>query len=695
MPRRHPIHAVNGRLASHAGTVQMDLLWHADALADSVETTVTKSWNQLWRVLKDAPTLNVYALAHQHFRQLYSSLAGELAHGLHNLANWSHDRTATYLADTTPIPYLNMALTPRFGGRFTEAAPGLASFANAGIDIQLADLVSAQDAGDDSRAREIFQAILFQAPSLQRLQQIIYSGAGGIPWTERLRSETKLAAPDAIANILAAGFAAGFGPQQMARELQPIVGGVTATARRIARTEGMRVAHAIQWDNNKAIAGLTLGHQVHAQLDQNTRPHHAARNGTIYYVNPQPGQKGVNEMPHPPVDEDGSVQPNCRCWTSVVLAPPSHIVNNPESMKLFDAHAAKAIPDPHVYGQWFAQAPEYIRRKAVGSARYSAAKAKLGGEPDWAHFWNPRKNRLLTPAEIKSERRDVRFRRLNDVTSQHDAQQRDLAAVATYGFLPVNLPAIKRPEPTPFNVTIHPPESHDEYLRLTGRHFEAHHGIAFTGADVGSVVKTVLKRFGARFQVEHEKFAAERRVYVADNGDLEIRNENFRVRKAHQGQGIGTSIFARQVEQAANLGVKRILTYAAKSSADNGYYTWPRLGYNAILPRDIKEKLPPKLQSADTLIGLFKLPGGDKWWKKHGEDMEMTFDLTPGSESRMALERYMDQKSTAKKKPRITESVQESSKPRHEECDLSEDDEQILDDAWRQYRLSLGHKSSR
>lgn len=441
MAARHPIHSVNGRLASHAGTVQMDLLGHADALANKAEATVTKAWNQLWRSLPEDRPWEAPAIAHRVFTQLYRDLAGELAHGLGNLATWSHSRSSKYLADTVPIPYLNMAMAPhlQLAGAmesFTEASPGLASLTRAGIDIATADLVHAQDLGDDTRAREIFQAILFPAPPLERVQRIIFGGAGGVPWTQRLASETRLAAPDVIANILAAGFSAGMGPRQIAQQLEPVVSGVSATARRIARTEGMRVAHAIQWENNQAIASMTLGHQVHAQLDQNTRPAHAARNGRIYYVNPKPGQRGLDEMPHPPIEADGEVAHNCRCWMSVVLAPPPHIVNNPASMDLFQKHAAKAIPDPHVYGQWFLKAPEYIRRKAVGTARYTAAVAKTGNDnPSWSYFWSPSKNRLLTAREIKSERPKEFAKRVEKVRKQQARQQMDLAKVATYGFL--------------------------------------------------------------------------------------------------------------------------------------------------------------------------------------------------------------------------------------------------------------------
>ena len=171
--RRHPIHSVNGRIASQAGTVQMDLLGHADALANTAEDAVRKAWDDLWELLKgdDVHTLNVYAVAHRHFQRLYGTLVGDLSHGLHNLATWSHDKTATNLAGTVPLPYLHVALAPHIGAHaFTEdvspVAPGLVSFARAGIDLATADIIHAQVLGDDEAAREIFKAVLF--PALRR-----------------------------------------------------------------------------------------------------------------------------------------------------------------------------------------------------------------------------------------------------------------------------------------------------------------------------------------------------------------------------------------------------------------------------------------------------------------------------------------------------------------------------------------------
>jgi uncharacterized protein with gpF-like domain len=75
---------------------------------------------------------------------------------------------------------------------------------------------------------------------------------------------------------------------------------------------------------------LLIGYQVHATLDQHTRPWHKQRDGTVYYKNPGPGQKGMAQMPNPPDEAaDPRERPpgtphtawNCRCYLTPVLRP--------------------------------------------------------------------------------------------------------------------------------------------------------------------------------------------------------------------------------------------------------------------------------------------------------------------------------------------------------------------------------------
>jgi len=132
-----------------------------------------------------------------------------------------------------------------------------------------------------------------------------------------------------------------------------------------------------------------------------------------------------------------------------------------------------------------------------------------------------------------------------------------------------------------------------------------------------------------------------------DAGETEISNDLFLVPKAKQGQGIGSRSFARQVEQAAEKGVARIRTLAAGSPDDadrNGYYTWARLGYDFEFDAELIARLPVKFRDARTLQQLMRLPDGPQWWRANGRSFDGVFDLARGSESRAALQRYLDVK---------------------------------------------------
>lgn len=158
-------------------------------------------------------------------------------------------------------------------------------------------------------------SVLFAPPSVQRTQEIVYASG----WQERLRSGTGLASPEALAARISTGMMLGYDIAQITREILPVVQGVASSARRIARTESMRVAAQVQMDMHRGLGDLVVGYQIHATLDERTRPEHRARDGTIYYANPGPDQLGYDQMPHPPQEADGSLAWNCRCFLTPVL----------------------------------------------------------------------------------------------------------------------------------------------------------------------------------------------------------------------------------------------------------------------------------------------------------------------------------------------------------------------------------------
>jgi len=168
------------------------------------------------------------------------------------------------------------------------------------------------------------QAVLFPAFTAAQVEGVVYRG----DWQGRLHLATKLALPDHLATIITSGLVLGKTHQEIARDLRPAVQGVIVSARRIARTECLRVANKVQFDAHKQLGDLVIGYRVLATLDQHTRPWHASRSGTVYYINPGPGQKGLAQMPHPPDEaDDPSERPagtphtawNCRCWLVPVL----------------------------------------------------------------------------------------------------------------------------------------------------------------------------------------------------------------------------------------------------------------------------------------------------------------------------------------------------------------------------------------
>jgi hypothetical protein len=103
---------------------------------------------------------------------------------------------------------------------------------------------------------------------------------------------------------------------------------------------------------------------------------------------------------------------------------------------------------------------------------------------------------------------------------------------------------------------------------------------------------------------------------------------------------LGLQIFCRHLYFARRLGVARIEIVAGRGPGENGYYTWPRFGFNGPLPPAIQRRLPPELLSARTVLGLMSSRPGRLWWQSQGGPIHLVFDLAEGSASREAFRRY-------------------------------------------------------
>lgn len=106
---------------------------------------------------------------------------------------------------------------------------------------------------------------------------------------------------------------------EIAKDLQTMLNGDRVACRRVARTEGARVATQVQLATSEQLADEISGYSVIAvPKTEFSRPDHLRRSGTIYWRHPKAGQLGFDKMPQPPIEADGTLSWNCRCQLAPV-----------------------------------------------------------------------------------------------------------------------------------------------------------------------------------------------------------------------------------------------------------------------------------------------------------------------------------------------------------------------------------------
>ena len=128
-----------------------------------------------------------------------------------------------------------------------------------------------------------------------------------------------------------------------------------------------------------------------------------------------------------------------------------------------------------------------------------------------------------------------------------------------------------------------------------------------------------------------------------------IKNSFFKVEDA--GKGLGTEILARQIQNASDMGFKKLQTYATRDEhlKYNGHYTWPRLGFDsAINWREISREgmsaASEEIKGAEFISDLMKTKAGRDWWKEHGASHMAEFNLDPKSQSMRVFRDYLAEK---------------------------------------------------
>lgn len=182
------------------------------------------------------------------------------------------------------------------------------------------------------------------------------------------------------------------------------------------------------------------------------------------------------------------------------------------------------------------------------------------------------------------------------------------------------------------------------------------HWRRLSGAVDGSTITIVPRQFndvyGIAMVVENPiyKENAVRIIYmekISGEPCFRLRNDNFVLHDAFQKRTIGLYSFAIEAKIAAELGFHSITARAAgfpNTPNKTGWWAWPRMGYDAALKAGIKAKLPIMHRGAKTLNDLFASQEGRDVWSKHGQPIEVCFDLRNKSTSWQILEKYMLEK---------------------------------------------------
>lgn len=436
------------------GVNQARTLAHADEVADGIDAKVVRLWKRALRLIALKPLpVDVRTQLGAILREIQTLTIKGLDAGLRQIAKRAHTAAREEVLAEAPRAVIATALT--------LAAPARP------------DLTEARRLTPEQRAQ--VEAQLFPALDHDETTAIITRPTNGLTWQARIAAQSALAPPEQLANIVIQGISQGQTIQAMARTMLPAVQGVRTSARRVARTEGMRVAHEARMDCYSGLGDLVAGYQIHATMDWRVRPHHAARNGTVYYVRPKPGQQSTTHMPRPPLEEDGTVAHNCRCYLTPVLDVDPDIENNPAARALFTDNDHKLVQDPNVYSDWFANASDQERRWAVGARRLSAITAGLpaGQAPTWAHFIDPTTGQLLQLERLTGEtpaRREARMARVAEVLAERERLARQ---VQRFGYLTAEdggepLPAadLTPPAPHPYTAPETPTPAAPEPLPL-------------------------------------------------------------------------------------------------------------------------------------------------------------------------------------------------------------------------------------
>jgi SPP1 gp7 family putative phage head morphogenesis protein len=433
---------INQRLAARLEQLAIERILRAETVADRIGQTIDYTL-----IRATYPDQSAADIAHQ-LDVLPAALVDQMDDMMTRLASWTHTETVRIIADVMPRKWLRSIQptavlvgehTSSIGIRgsrrtdwpFADIWPGLTGdgrrlFVREGDDSDQDAPVIRRRMTDAEWAEWVGQQI-FPPLSHDEVSGIVHADVNGITWQQRIEGLSNRINPVQAAAVIVDGYAQGLDADTIVDQLLPhITGRVKADARRIARTECLRVSNAVQLATFSKSQHLLSGIQIMTRLDERTRHAHAVRHGATYYYD----QTSALSVARMPVLPDA---PNCRCYYVPILKPPEQIETDAALVAEFRDQQGKLIPDPAEYSQWYLRADEGKRKMAVGAGRYNVLKSKFQREPAWSDFLDGTGN-LVSIDTLRKETEQQYHKRKRSVLMLLDARRNLILQTISTGY---------------------------------------------------------------------------------------------------------------------------------------------------------------------------------------------------------------------------------------------------------------------
>lgn len=183
-----------------------------------------------------------------------------------------------------------------------------------------------------------------------------------------------------------------------------------------------------------------------------------------------------------------------------------------------------------------------------------------------------------------------------------------------------------------------PKESVDKVLSLCGARSFCENG----APDAGITLSPFSKKLKGNAYIENNGVQV---MIEFDDTAKDLRVHHLNVKET--GKGTGTKVMRDILFEAKNQGYSNVELVAEgkKGTGENGYYTWPRLGFDGELTREQREQAKKSGFDVKKVSELMNSDAGRRYWRENGSTISLSFDLSDGSDSMKTLEAYSDKKS--------------------------------------------------